>query len=382
MDNPDQVLSTILKHDAKQNTYKIALLRAINDVVLNFPDLIQGGRDVAIPLKMLARYWVAYYWPFVDPDQPIYQGQRSRKHKDSSELKNDMEFRDELTALRREWQRFIDNSSRSSDGFFLINDLRIPRKAETYPSSLYDAYTNALKAISKALKMPIQHSGQGTVFDKTTKLSNLGDSVVTIPGTEGSETCLVISNKLWNTFIKMSLWVEALCIHEWCLFTERITEMDRGYIYRLLTDRPDNRISLSWERNKIDILLAEGKEFICPWTEKKIRQGIKYDLDHLLPISLYPINELWNIAPADPDFNSHKKRDRLPTIEKLQQAHPYLICTYENYSHSESLWKALQEDVAVRFANVSNGGYAHLLADAVVKLINIVAESRNIERFK
>ncbi len=39
MPNSGQILSTILKHDKKQNSYKIALLRAINDVVLNFPDL-------------------------------------------------------------------------------------------------------------------------------------------------------------------------------------------------------------------------------------------------------------------------------------------------------------------------------------------------------
>ncbi len=36
---PSSVISTILKHDAKVTSYKIALLRAINDVVLSFPDL-------------------------------------------------------------------------------------------------------------------------------------------------------------------------------------------------------------------------------------------------------------------------------------------------------------------------------------------------------
>ncbi len=125
----------------------------------------------------------------------------------------------------------------------------------------------------------------------------------------------------------------------------------------------------------------QGKEFICPWTEKRIKQGTQYNLDHLLPVSLYPINELWNLAPADPKFNSHKKRDRLPTIDKLQKARPHLIGTYNNYINSEHLWSALQEDVSVRFANVSNGNYSILLADAVIRLINIIAESRNVQRF-
>lgn len=74
----DKVISTILKHDSKVTSYKIALLRAINDVVLTFPDLRTYESDVAIPLKLLAKYWIAYYWPFVDPAQPIRQGQQAR----------------------------------------------------------------------------------------------------------------------------------------------------------------------------------------------------------------------------------------------------------------------------------------------------------------
>ena len=48
------ILSSILKHDRKVNSYKIALLRSINDVVLAFPGLDSAGRDVAIPLNLLA----------------------------------------------------------------------------------------------------------------------------------------------------------------------------------------------------------------------------------------------------------------------------------------------------------------------------------------
>ena len=52
--SPDQVLSTILKHDRKTNSYKIALLRAIGDVVLAFPNLDTFGLNVAIPLRILS----------------------------------------------------------------------------------------------------------------------------------------------------------------------------------------------------------------------------------------------------------------------------------------------------------------------------------------
>lgn len=74
---PENVISTILKHDNKQTSYKIALLRAINDIALSFPDLRSFDQDVAVPLKLLAQFWVAYYWPFVKPNQPILQGVRA-----------------------------------------------------------------------------------------------------------------------------------------------------------------------------------------------------------------------------------------------------------------------------------------------------------------
>ncbi len=379
------IISTILKHDTKVTSYKIALLRAINDVVLSFPDLQNHQRDVAIPLRVLAQYWVAYYWSFVHQNSPILQGQRATL---GNQMRNDMKFRPELTELRRQWEEIIGGVSSPSDGFFLINELRVPRKYQTYPKSLHQAYDKALSAIGKAIKMPIRYAGPDnwTVFNQPLKYTELRGQVVAIPGTQATDKCLVIKADLWKTFQEMSLWIEALCIHEWCLFTERVQQEDsqppdRGFIYKLLTDRPDNRRPLTWERNHIDLLLMEGQEFMCPWTAKRINNGIRYDLDHILPVSLYPINELWNLVPADPDFNKHTKRDRLPTDKRLQKAQPCLELAYSNYGKSKLLLTALREDVAVRFSTVSPDATPGVLSFAVVNFINIVAESRNLARF-
>jgi hypothetical protein len=378
------IISTILKHDSKVTSYKIALLRAINDIVLSFPDLRNYQTDVAIPLKLLAQFWVAYYWPFVKPNSPIYQGQRSTGN--NGQLRNDMLFRPELTALRREWETIV-GSSHPSDGFYLINELRINRKYQDYPLSLHQYYAAALTAIAKAMEMPIRHAGPGnwTVFSKPLKYEDIDDTIIAIPGTFSKDKCLIINAELWQTFQEMSLWIEALCIHEWCLFSERVkqeNQVHRGLIYQLLTYRPGNRRPLTWERNNIDILLMEGTKFRCPWTEKTISQGVDYDLDHILPVSLYPINELWNLVPSDPEFNSYQKRDRLPSIETLQKARPYFELAYSNYNKSLSLSKALQEDVAVRFSTVfGDVDLPIMLSTAVVNLIDSFGEYRNLARF-
>nr|WP_242024993.1 HNH endonuclease domain-containing protein [Leptolyngbya sp. FACHB-60] len=125
----------------------------------------------------------------------------------------------------------------------------------------------------------------------------------------------------------------------------------------------------------------EGTAFTCPWTEKRIAQGINYDLDHILPIAVYPTNELWNLVPSDPDFNSHKKRDRLPTAERLAVATPHLEKTYLSYGDSKPLIEVLREDVALRFATVAAEAFSKSLALAVTGLVEEIAESRNLARF-
>jgi len=382
--DPGTVISTILKHDTKQTSYKIALLRAINDVVLSFPDMRNHDRDVAVPLRVLAEFWLAYYWPFVDPINPIMQGPRARLDRG---LRNDMAFRSELTQFRELWQSNWGITTNPADGYFVINELRIQRRREQYSNEVLSAYQRTLNRIAQTIQMPIRYAGPGewTVFDRPSRFNQLHD-VVAVPGTQPDDVCLVVSATLWETFRQLSLWVEALCIHEWSLFTEGIsqpegTSIDRGIVYVLLTTRPGNRRPLTWERNHIDVLLMEGYEFICPWTERRISHQVPYDLDHLVPVSVYPINELWNLVPSDPDFNTNRKRARLPSPARLVRAEPYLALAYGNYSASPPLKRAIQDDVAVRFSAIQGRDFEHGVAHAVIDFIASVASSRNLAQF-
>ena len=378
---PEKVISTILKHDSKVTSYKIALLRAINDVVLTYPDLRTYESPVAVPLKLLAKFWVAYYWPFVDSAMPIQQGQQVKR---DGKVRNDMAFRPALSELRVRWEQVVGGLKNPADGFFLINELKSDRKWQNYPDTLIEALSRSVSVIARTIEMPIRYAGPGewSIFDRPQSYGTIAGNVVAVPGTTDRNRCLVIPFELWETFRQISLWIEALCIHEWCLFTERTASVNRGAIYSLLTARPDNRRPLTWERNQIDILLMEGAEFTCPWSEKRLAKGIAYDLDHILPIAVYPTNELWNLVPSDPKFNSHQKRARLPTSERLAIARPHLGKTYKQYGRSSSLAGVLAEDAALRFASLqSDTTFATGLALAVVDLVEEVADLRNLARF-
>ncbi|MDX2077808.1 MAG: hypothetical protein SFZ02_15380 [bacterium] len=50
MSDPSRIISKILKHESKRNTYKIALVRAINDIALEYTHIPQNADGVAIPI--------------------------------------------------------------------------------------------------------------------------------------------------------------------------------------------------------------------------------------------------------------------------------------------------------------------------------------------
>ena len=308
-----QVISTILRHDSKQTSYKIALLRALNDVVLAYPDVSGEEGDVEVPLRMLAEAWVAYYWPFVAPEAQVMQGVRSLR---GEQQRQDVGFRAHLAGLRLEWEA-IYGPSGSAGGWHLTEHLRVARKRDGYPRALLKRYRDTLARIATALRQPIRYAGPGewSVFGRPRALRGLA-GVVALPGARPDDVCLVVDGALWRAFRDVSLWVEALCIHEWSQFTERVADgTTRGEAYALLTERPDNRLPLDWERNQVDLLMLEGARFHCPWTGAPLGPGA-YDLDHIVPLAVYPFHELWNLVPSNAAFN----RNRQPRFGAAQSA--------------------------------------------------------------
>ena len=290
-----------------------------------------------------------------------------------------------MVNLRKNWLDIV-GSSRPSDGFFLVSEFQTAHRRNNYPGEFIKVYYQAIREISDAIQQPIRYAGVGeySVFTRPkqwNQIKNETSGVLCVPDTNINELCLIIDSELWVSFRDLSLWIEALCIHQWSLFTQMITGIDRGIIYSMLTDRPDNRRPLTWERNQIEIIMMEGNKFQCPWTGKALNQN-DYDLDHLVPISVYPINELWNLVPSDRNFNQHTKRDRLPGVERLDNAYPYLVNTYNLYNISIDLTIVLQQDALIRFdQKVSLERLPESLVVCVADFIKTITDARNLPLF-
>ncbi len=297
-------------------------------------------------------------------------------------MANDMAFRPALTNLKDLWEDRL-GASRPSDGFLLVAELRVARIARSYPPELRRSFRAAVSAVCKAIEQPIRYAGPGgtkhAVFPPPLP-ATAWPRAVRVPGTSPVEASVLVRSDLWAAFWDLSLWIEALCVHEWSLLTEKLSSgTDRGVAYSLLTSRPDNRRPLTWERNHVDLLMREGRRFVCPWTNRRLEVG-RYAIDHVVPVSVYPTNELWNLVPSDERFNSHVKRARIPTSARMAEATPRLARTYEAYAASSALRGALDSDVGERFALPPASG-PEAIARAVAKTTLAIAEARAVERF-
>ncbi len=103
-------------------------------------------------------------------------------------------------------------------------------------------------------------------------------------------------------------------------------------------------------------------------------------MDHIVPISVYPTNELWNLVPSDARFNAHVKRARMPTPLRMAEATLRLARTYDLYTTSPILKDALGADLEERFALAPVAGPKDIAA-AVAKATLSIANARGVERF-
>ncbi|KEF34341.1 hypothetical protein RDMS_08050 [Deinococcus sp. RL] len=380
-----KLIQGILRHDKKLNTFKMALIRALNDTALNFAALRGKGEGVAVPLRVLAEWWIGYYWPFMDAERPIMQGPRVFRE---GVLRQDVAFRKLLTELKELWRASLFGSDRPSDGAVLVSEMKVNAHATGYGLEMQRKYGQTVRAVMKCVEQPITYAGgaseQYAVFSRQKRLCDLPQGVVPLPGTGTDELCVVVPDAMWEGFKFYSLFIDALCIHEWSVFTESVSQeiegVSRGTVYQALTDRPDSRRPLTWERNRIDLLLMEGEKLHCFWTGKPLTLG-GYDVDHIIPVATYPINDLWNLVPAEPSFNQHTKRALMPADEWRGILPQRLTETYSFYERSPSLNEALRRSSRLRFTDEQIATLPKL-AEAVTTMVFSVAESKNTPRFK
>ena len=308
VERPLDRVESILNRDKKDATYKLALFRALADVVQTQYSCAHYDDSgfVSIPVSNLAQKWLAYYWPIVASDTFIAQ----KNGEQAGGLKP--------IAIRKPLEHLI--SSFGEGGGF--SAFKVALNSGALPPLTLEKYKKALQKISTTIwNMPVKYAGGGEPFS--------------VFGYNKQTRMVLVPEDLWRELALTGSWIHDATILRWAELTERFSKGDVPVsvaVEKLLCKLDPDRDTYAARS-----LFARIGVTTCVWSKRPLAQG-HFDVDHVIPFSLWRNNDLWNLLPTHPVVNN-SKRDKLPTQGLLKLRRDDVI----------DCWTALRNEFPSRF---------------------------------
>ncbi len=298
------LLRHVIINDSKASTYKLALLRVLVRIADSATGLVEDVDDdtVAVPLGLVALYWIRAFKPLIEHDAP--QKPPNRNDTGLGFVKAGFRaLRDISPYSLRLGARFS-----GAEGESLLAALRDVRTTITQMPAHYITYPGQ------------QHQVFVAQTARTPRVSSF-----TLDGPFlGSFGRLLVPRHLWQAMSRYAAWIEPALINEW-------TGLMQGYEGDARRPHDEHLALLRWLDPEHDTRLVrdfalrirEGNQALyCLWSGRKLRDV--FAVDHCLPFAAWPCNDLWNLFPAHPSVNQ-KKGDRLPSAESLVGARERIL---------------------------------------------------------
>lgn len=305
MQSPDDttgalpLLRHIIVNDAKKTTYKLALLRVLVKIADSATGLVADCNDksVSVPLGLVALYWIRVFKPLIEQGIP----QKS-------------------PGMSATGYGFVKNGFRGLRGVSPYNLRTGHRFTGSQAEHLFNALLDARHTIVTKPATYINYPGTAeyVFITKRSRIRRVREFTLDESFLR-SFGYMLIPRNLWQVMGRYATWIEPALLNEW-------TELMQGYeganqrtwdehikLLRWLDPEHDTRLV----RNRVEELLNRNKPLYCLWSGRKLKEN--FAIDHCLPFSAWPCNDLWNLFPSLPAMNQ-KKASRLPAAETLANA--------------------------------------------------------------
>jgi len=291
-------------NDGKAATHKLALLRVLLRIADGHPGAVirREGNRVILPMGLVALYWAHQYKDLIDKHQ-IFQ---------TPNKKPNMGF---MTA--EGWHQLTHRQA--SD--YRVGNLFIGDDAK--------AMHKMLTACASNIKnMPCKHITYGhnnqAVFEVENKPVREKESMFLDLTTLSAWGEFSLPEHLWTALSRYACWIEPVLISEW---VKTMASYKGNLEYQSPEKQHQLFNALDWleakrttieVRQRFETLKQEkGHQHNCVWTDKSLKH--QYAIDHCMPFTRWPNNDLWNLLPSDVKANGEKS-DRLPTVSKMTDA--------------------------------------------------------------
>ena len=303
-------------NDGKAATHKLALLRVLLRIADGHPGAVlrressplggKNGDRVILPVGLVALYWCHQYKDLIDTHQ-LYQTPKASPN---------MGF-----MTPNGWHKLTHRTA--SD--YRIGNLFTGDDAVALHKTISAAVSNIKTMPCRYITFPNRKANSNaTVFEVASKSVKAKDSIFLDLQTLEQWGEFSLPESTWLAFNRYACWIEPVLVSEWVKTmasysgnAEFSTPEKQFHLYQALNWLEPKRTTTE-VRHRFEQLKQQAPEIAqCVWTAKSLQN--KYDIDHSMPFTRWPNNDLWNLLPTDSQINNQKS-DRLPTEHKLNLA--------------------------------------------------------------
>lgn len=309
-------ISKIIERDSKTTTYKFALLRGVIDIIQENSPFISLSKDrVCFPLGLLIEKWLLYYYPVLDSSVKIPQ------------INGEFNL-----AFEVQFKKIINAYNRLGRFSAFYNDL----KNKGIPQYLTSDFIDLAKKIKNTItRMPMKYIGRSisnnyySIFQYESKGRRKNDSTVDIEYLINNFGSFSIPIDYYEAFKTLGNFIGGTdsIFFKWAEFSVTASGKNLSVekvVNEILKSPITQREVEESKKLYSNIIKKEGKVY-CVWTGKTIS---KYDIDHLIPFSIWKNNDLWNLLPAQAKINN-EKRNKIPSIKVIERKKDLIIHYWE-----------------------------------------------------
>lgn len=362
-----QNINKIIERDSKSTTYKFALLRGVIDIIQEYsPYLRYSETKVTIPTGLLIEKWLLYYYPILE--SPTYIPQTYGK----INLAFGSHFRKIIEAYK-------------VGGFSVFyNDL----KTKGIPVAITKDFLALAGQLKKTItNQPMKYiggsfnTGHWSIFEYQSVRPRRTDKLIDVEYLIENFGSFSIPFEYYEVFKFLGSFINGQdsILFKWAEFSVNASKKNLSVETVLnevlkgpITSREVNESKLIYR----SILEREGL-VRCVWTGEPV---VKFDIDHVIPFSVWKNNDLWNLLPSNCKTNN-RKRDKIPSPSKIEEKKALILQYWELINEKQSL--RFQKEIKLTLlGNNSNGSWQHAGIEQLKNSCSYLINNRGYEEWK
>lgn len=363
-------ISKIIERDSKNTTYKFALLRGTIDTILdNSPFINAIGDHVEIPLGLLIEKWIIYYYPILDSKVSIPQIHGAN---------NKIAFQNEFLPIIHFYNQFGGLSA-------LYNDLRVKGIS---PTIQHEFLALVRKLKDTITKMPMRYIG-GSIVDSHYSifkvLSNANLRQTTLQNAHWLvDSCgtYTIPKAYYEAFKVLGSFVSGTdnILFKWAEFSVNASNslVDTSTVIHHILKSPITERDVAVAKNLYKTILKDKGKINCVWTGDTISN---YDVDHVIPFSVWKNNDLWNLLPAKPSINN-SKRNKIPAANLLMKQKQPIIHYWETIYMAQPQRFMQEMQITLLGNNTTHNNWQHTAFNQLLNTSKYLIETRGFTEWK